>query len=80
MSEMIFKGDGSTFIAKREAEQWLRDNGYSFGPSCIAGPQAVFKGDCYVSKWHNLNQKERLSADGSLHAGREGDATLRLTA
>lgn len=80
MSEIIFKGDGSTFSAKFEAEDWLRDNGYSFGPSCVGYPQAVFKGDCYVSKWRNLSPKERLSVDGVLHAHREGDATLRLTA
>lgn len=80
MSEMIFKGDGSTFSAKYEAEKWLRDNGYSFGPSCVGDPQPVFKGDCCVSKWRNLSPKERLCVDGTLHAGREGDATLRLIA
>ena len=77
-ADIVFKGNGSTFSAKYEAEKWLKENGYSYGPSCVGGPQAVIKGDYCISKWHNLSSKEKSLVDGTLDAGREGVATLRL--
>jgi len=47
----IFKGDGSAFSAQRNAEDWLKSNGYSYGSSSIDGPQGVVRGvDIYISK------------------------------
>lgn len=76
--QKIFKGDGSTFGATYEAEAWLRDNGYSYGSSCVCSPQGVLKGDYCISKWRNLSMKERSEMDGLLHAGRDQDARLVL--
>jgi len=75
----IFKGDGSTFSAKREAEEWLKSNGYSYGSSSIDGPQGVVKGlDIYISKWRGMTNKEHKDLDGTLSAGREGNAVLLI--
>ena len=76
--EKIFKGDGSTFGATYEAENWLRDNVYSYGSSCMFSPQGVVKGEAYISKWRNMTKKEQKSMDGLLYAGRDQDARLIL--
>ncbi|TDF42481.1 hypothetical protein EYS14_03600 [Alteromonadaceae bacterium M269] len=76
--EKYFEGDGTTFSAKYEAENWLRDNGYSYGSSCVNGPQGVIKGEAYISKWYNLSVEEREEMDGALYADREGPARLVL--
>jgi hypothetical protein len=74
----VFDGDGSTFGAMYEAEKWLRDNGYSVGPSCVSGPQGVVKGDAYISKWYNMTKREQSNMDGTLQAGRDCPAKLIL--
>lgn len=77
--EKIFKGDGSTFSAKYEAEKWLHDNGYSVGSSCVMHAQGVLKGEgICIGKMRNLAQEEIGQLDGFLYAGREGDARLVL--
>lgn len=76
--EKIFKGDGSTFGATYEAQRWLRDNGYSYGSSCVMYPQGVVKGDVYIAKWRNMTPAERNAMDGTLDAGRDRQAVLRL--
>ncbi|BBB29336.1 hypothetical protein [Neptunomonas japonica] len=77
--EKTFKGNGDTFSAKNEAEEWLSKNGYSYGSSCVCSPQGVMKGkDVYISKWRNMTKSEQKSMDGLLYAGREGTARLTL--
>lgn len=77
--EKIFKGDGSTFSALYEAEKWLSDNGYSYGPMSRQAGQGVLKGSgINIAKMHNLTKKEIKELDGVLYAGREGDARLLL--
>jgi hypothetical protein len=73
-----FTGAG-TFDAYHAACAWLEKNGYSHGPTSIDGPVAIFKGDCDVSKWRNLNAKERKAVDGLLDGDtRNGPITVRL--
>ena len=58
-------GDFSGLYA---AEKWLRDAGYSYGPTQADGPQAIFAGDCVVSKWRHLSSAERAQVDGTIDA------------
>jgi hypothetical protein len=78
MLNKTFEGDGTTFSAKNEAENWLTENGYSYGSSCVGCPQGVVKGDAYIAKWKNMTPKERSRMHGTLEAGREGPAVLKL--
>lgn len=66
------------FDASRAAEKWLQKHGFSFGPSQADGPQAIWFGDCSISKWRNLSAAERKSADAVLHSGRGCAATITL--
>lgn len=72
-----FPADGA-FGAARAAEEWLRARGFSFSPSQIGGPQAVFFGSCHVSKWRNLNSQEKASCHALLEAPRDGVAKVTL--
>jgi hypothetical protein len=76
--EKLFQGSGETFSALYEAENWLRENGYSVGPTSMDGPQGVVKGKAYISKWRNMTESEQQELDGVLYAGREGVARLLL--
>jgi hypothetical protein len=68
---------GDDFGAQRAAEVWLRERGFSWGSSQVNGPQAIWHGDCYVSKWRNLSAAEKRDA----HAIMEGDrgCAVRIT-
>lgn len=67
-----------TFQAVYAAEDWLRARGFSWGPSSVDGPQAIWHGDCTISKWRNLSPKERSECDAIMHGGREGPVTITL--
>ena len=75
----IFTEKG-TFQAYYAAEKWLRNNGYSFGSSCVCSPQAIKKGDFYIAKWRNLSAKERKDIDGIIEGQnhREGPVVVDL--
>jgi hypothetical protein len=73
-----FEADGTAFGANNKAENWLKDNGYSYGSFCVGGPQGVMMGDCDIAKWGNLSPAERRLMDGTLHCGRNQDVVLRL--
>lgn len=66
------------FDASRAAEDWLRKHGFSFGPSQADGPQAIWFGDCSISKWRNLSAAEKKTMDAVLHSGRGCVATITL--
>lgn len=76
--QKVFQGNGETFSALYQAEKWLRENGYSVGPTSIDGPQGVAKGDIYIPKWRNMTRKQISKLDGTLRADREGPAWLFL--
>jgi hypothetical protein len=56
--------------------------GYSVGAMQAGSPTAVFKGDCDVSKWRNLDAIDRKEMDGTITAPRnrfrESDVTLTI--
>jgi hypothetical protein len=76
--EKIFPQDGTPFGALYAAENWLRENGYSCGSSCVFHPQAIKKGEWCIAKWRNLTQAEKEDIDGILVAGRDKNAIIKL--
>lgn len=81
MIDIITFNNRGDFAASRAAEEWLRERGFSFGPSQVDGPQAVWHGDCYVSKWRNLSAKEKRAMHAVMDGdGRNGPVTIRLCA
>jgi len=74
--ETIFQGNGETFSAHYAAQEWLRENGYSYGSTCRNMPIAIKKGDYSIAKWKNLTNEERQDIDGKLYSGREGEAKI----
>ncbi|WP_339145131.1 hypothetical protein [Pseudoalteromonas galatheae] len=79
MFEKIFKGDGELHTASWEAQKWLRENGYSYGPMERDNPIAVLKGaDHDLPKWTNLPDDLKEKVDGKLHVTMKGDARLVL--
>lgn len=78
--EKTFECDGTPFGAVWAAEEWLRENGYSYGASCVGCPRAIIKGDIVIAKWRNLKADERATVDGTLHTGRGSKAVIKLKA
>lgn len=79
MREIIFKGNGETFSELYEAEKWLRENGYSYGSSCIGYPIGVLRGrERYIPKMRNMTPFQRRTLDGYLYHERDGEAKLVL--
>lgn len=71
---------GDDFGAQLAAEKWLRNHGFSFGPSQADGPQAIWFGNHSISKWRNLSAKERLSAHAIMEGKRCCDVHITLRA
>lgn len=71
---------GDDFGAQRAAEAWLRARGFSYGPSQCDGPQAIWYGDCYISKWRNLSAKEKRDANATMDGARAGVVRITLRA
>lgn len=81
MSDTIEFNNAGTFEASNAAEAWLSDRGFSYGPSQVCGPQAIWFGDCAISKWRNLSAKERRECHAILEGdGREGPMRITLRA
>jgi hypothetical protein len=76
----VFEGK-KDFEALYAAEHWCRDNGISYGSTCVSSPQALLIGDYSIAKWRNLTAKERKQAHGVIeNSRREGPVTLRIKA
>ena len=71
---------GDDFGAQRAGDKWLRDRGFSFGPSQADGPQAIWFGEHSISKWRNLSTKERLDAHAIMEGKRCCDVHITLRA
>lgn len=70
-----------TFAASNAAEKWLSDRGFSYGPSQANGPQAVWFGECSISKWRNLSAKEKIECHATIDGdGRSGPIVITLHA
>lgn len=55
-----------TFQAYSAACKWCEENGYSHGSMQGCSPIGILKGDWTISKWRNLNQKQRDELDGTM--------------
>ena len=53
-----------TFMSYNAARNWCKPNGYSYGSMNGDNPIAIWKGECSISKWHNLSKEEKNSCDG----------------
>jgi len=61
------------FAATYDAEAWLKNHGYSFGPMQRGSPRGIMKGDVDIGKWRNLSIEEINQLDGSITGdGRNG--------
>ncbi|CVE51194.1 Uncharacterised protein [Serratia marcescens] len=68
-----------TFNALYACQDWLRDNGYSYGSSCRGCPTGVLKGDWLIAKWRNLTREEIEGLHGTIDGNfREGPVRLHL--
>lgn len=68
------------FGAQYAAEDWLKKRGFSWGSSQADGPQAIWYGDCSISKWRNLSTKEKRDAHAIMVGGRGCDVRITLRA
>jgi len=73
--EFNIEGDFESFYA---AEKWCKENGFSYGRMDGHNPIALWKGDCCISKWHNLSQKEKNSCDGVMLGERNGAVKILI--
>lgn len=74
---VLFVANGEEWSAKRAADKFIADHGWSAGPSDTTGIRAVMFGSYQVSKWKYLTPGERAGSDAYLvGGGRHGDATL----
>ena len=64
---------GDDFGAQRTAESWLAERGFSYGSSQADGPQAIWYGNCCISKWRNLSAQEQRDAHATMD-GKRGAA------
>ncbi|MBA6068357.1 hypothetical protein [Pseudomonas mosselii] len=55
-----------TFQALYAAQNWLRENGYSYGSTCRDQPIGVMKGEWDIAKWRNLSRQDIAGLDGVL--------------
>ena len=69
-----------TFEAYTAAEQWLIDNGYTYGSMQGRDPIGILKGDIYISKWRNIPAHGRKNLDGIITGvdKRNGPVTVEI--
>ena len=69
-----------TFTAIREAEEYLRENGYTVGSMCRNEPIGFADAENYkyVAKWYNINVEDRKLLDGVIISNdfREGNVQI----
>lgn len=58
--------DQGEFAAKAAATQWLHENGYSVGSSCVGCPCGIMRGDVFIAKYRNLTPREKATLDGQM--------------
>jgi hypothetical protein len=79
-SVKVFEGK-EAFEAHSRAEHWCRDNGISYGSTCVSSPQALLIGDYSIAKWRNLTAKERKQVHGVIEGVmRSGSVTVKRKA
>jgi len=79
-----FEDTGSDFSALRQAEAWCRERDYTMGCLQRGAPMGLKRGDCFISKWRNMDAATRRIMDGEVHGEggsfREGWVEIRLRA
>lgn len=76
--QIIFEQQG-TFKALWAAEVWCKENGISYGSSCVACPTGLMRGDYVIAKWRNLSKSEQATLDGTMSGDfRNGPVTITL--
>lgn len=55
--------DGDRHGASAALNRWVREQGWSIGPSCTAGRRGIMFGDATIAKWHNLSALEQAQCD-----------------
>lgn len=74
----IFDRTGD-FEAFRDAESWLKENGYSWGSMQGDAPIGVMRGDYDIAKWRNLSTREINALDGTITGDkRNGPVTVTI--
>jgi len=75
-----FPATGVAFEAYADAEEFLKEHGYSVGSMQRHEPIGVAKGDADISKWRNLGRDVKM-LDGVLVSDsfRESGVTLYLS-
>lgn len=84
--EKIFEANG-TFGAFNNARYYLKENGYSYGSTCVSRqtaecmPVAIRKGEYDLpQKWHNFSREGKAACDGVMISDdfREGSVKMIL--
>jgi hypothetical protein len=58
---------GVDFSACNDAESFLLDRGFCFGPACVDKPQGVMYGHNWrIAKWRNLTSAEQAELHGTI--------------
>jgi len=70
-----FEGD---FQSSYAAEKWLKDRGFSYGPSQAMAPTAIWFGDCSISKWRNLSAQDKREMHAVMLNQRNGPVNIDL--
>lgn len=74
--------ENGDFSAYHAAEAWLRERGFSYGSMQRGAPTAIYRGDCDVSKWRNLDEDDLSEIAGTIVGVggrfREGPVTVTL--
>lgn len=65
------------FATIREAEDYLRERGFSVGRLQGPAPRGIMLGEIDIQKWRNLDRRHRLALHGVLT--RENQTRMRVT-
>lgn len=64
---MQFDGNGVDFSPSDQAQQWLTQNGYSYGRMQGKDPRGILKGLQWdIQKWRNLSRADIAVLDGTM--------------
>lgn len=71
--------DAGDFKAMDAAEAWCKARGIAVGWMQRPDPRGLLLGDFVISKWRNLNARERSELDGTMTGDmRHGPVTVTL--
>lgn len=81
----MFLHDGTEWSGQRALERFIRQNGWSIGPTDVTGIRGVIcEPGIQIAKWKNLTPAERQECDGQVRTvsgrGRDGDFMLHAIA